>query len=237
MPNIVIIEHESGAPLALFDTWMTQAGAEITVCRPWAGDEVPPLTSFDGWLVLGGEVGAYDDEVAGWLPTVKDRIAHAATQGTPMLGICLGHQLVAVATGGRVTKNPAGQRAGLYDVGWTPAAVDDPLVGGVATPRRAVQWNGDVVVELPEHAVLLASSESGEVQAARFAPSVWGVQWHPEVDRAVVESWSAGQREDYLDRGIDTDATLAEIDAAASELEDAWRPLAEAFVARVGELR
>lgn len=237
MPRIVVIEHESDAPPALFDTWMTQAGAEVTVCRPWAGDEVPALASFDGWLVLGGAMGAYDDEVAPWLPTVKDRIIQAATERAPLLGICLGHQLVAVATGGRVIKNPAGQRAGLFHVGWTSAAANDPLVGSVATPRRAVQWNGDVVVALPEHAELLAVSDSGEVQAARFAPTVWGVQWHPEVDRAVVERWSDGQREDYLDRGIDSDAALAAIEAAASELEDAWRPLAAAFVARVGEPR
>lgn len=237
MSTILVVEHERDAPPALFGTWMAQAGAEVTVCRPWAGDEVPPLASFDGWLVLGGEVGAYDDAAAGWLPAVRDRIAQAATEGTPVLGICLGHQLIAVATGGRVTKNPAGQRAGLYDIGWTPAAANDRLVGGLATPRRAVQWNGDVVVELPKGAELLASFENGEVQAARFAPSVWGVQWHPEVDRDVVEPWSAGQREDYLDRGIDTDATLAAIDAAKAELEEAWRPLAAAFVARVGEPR
>lgn len=236
MPQIVVIEHEKDVPAALFAEWMTQAGADLTVCRPWAGDGVPALASYDAWLVLGGQMGAYDDEDAPWLPAVKERIAEAVTQGTPMLGICLGHQLMAVATGGRVTRNPAGQRAGLFDIGWTQAAAGDSLVGVVATPRRAVQWNGDVVVELPDGAELLAARD-GEVQAARFAPNVWGVQWHPEVDRGVVEAWADGEREDHLDRGIDTEAELSAIAAAAGELEHAWRPLAQAFVARAGGTR
>jgi len=237
MPRILVIEHEADAPVALFGTWLAQAGATLVTCRPWAGDEVPALAEHDGWLVLGGEMGAYDDDRAPWLPAVKERIAEAAERGVPVLGICLGHQLAAVATGGRVARNIAGQRVGLYDVGWCPGADDDALVGGLTGARRAVQWNGDVVVDPGPGAVLLAAMPDGEVQAARFAPTVWGVQWHPEVDRRVVQAWADGQREDHLDRGLDTDRVLEGIEAAAAELERSWRPLAEAFAARVGARR
>jgi GMP synthase (glutamine-hydrolysing) len=240
MSRILVIEHEADAPAALFGEWMGDAGAELVVCRPWAGDEVPPLrgpegAAYDGWLVLGGEMGAEDDDVAPWLPVVRDRIAEAARTGVWVLGICLGHQLAAVATGGRVEVNPAGRRIGLYDVGWLPDADRDPLLGGLGASTRAVQWNNDVVVEPGEGARVLAAFDGGEVQAARFADTVWGVQWHPEVDRRVLESWAEGAHDDGA--GRDVDEVLDEVEAAAEILERAWRPLAEAFAVRAGERR
>lgn len=233
MSRILIVEHEAGAPAALFDGWLRETGAEVIVCRPWAGEEVPPLPVAEGWVVLGGHMGAYDDEQAPWLPAVKARIAEAAETRVSLLGICLGHQLAAVATGGTVIVNPAGQRVGLHDVGWLPEADEDPLMGALDGSRRAVQWNGDIVTELGPGAVPLASLPNGELQAARFAPTVWGVQWHPEADLPVVRGWADGQREDHLDRGLDSDAILAEIEAATPELEASWRPLAAAFVAQL----
>ena len=233
-PSLLVLEHEPACPPALLGEWLADAGCRLTPCRPWAGEEVPPLSAYDGWLVLGGSVGAHDDAEAPWLPTVRARVAEAAGTGVPVLGVCLGHQLAAVATGGEVAVNPAGQRVGLVGVGWTAAAADDPLLGPLASPRRALQWNSDVVVRLPEGARLLAALPGGEVQAARFAPSVWGVQWHPEVDREVLTSWAAGDRDDHLERGIDQEAVLAEVAAARDELEAAWRPLADSFAALLG---
>ena len=127
------------------------------------------------------------------------------------------------------------QRVGIYEIGWTSAAADDRLVAPLATPRRGVQWNSDVVTSLGDGAEVLAAFPDGEIQAARFAPTVWGVQWHPEVDRAVVTSWAEGDRDDHLERGIDQEAVLEMIEAAGSELEAAWRPLAESFVRIVAE--
>lgn len=228
--GLLAVEHEAMCPPALFGEWLAEAGCEVTVCRPWAGDEVPPLEEYAGWLVLGGSMNAQADHLAPWLPEVRARLAQAGRDGVPALGICLGHQLAALALGGTVEVNPAGQRVGLKDVGWTEEATSDPLVGDLATPRRAVQWNSDVVTALPGGAVALARLE-GEVQAARFAPTVWGVQWHPEVDRAVATSWARGDREDHLHRGIDQEALLASIESARHELDEAWRPLAHAFAA------
>ena len=59
----------------------------------------------------------------------------------------------------------------------------------MATPRRGAHWNDDIVTRLPEGAVLMARSSTGEVQAARHAPTVWGVQWHPEVDEPLFRGW------------------------------------------------
>ena len=98
---------------------------------------------------MGGAMGANDDEVLDWIGPVKELIRDAVAEGVPTLGICLGHQLMGAALGGRVTPNPRGQQVGLLEVGWTDEAHDDRLFAGLATPRRGVQWNYDLVVEPP----------------------------------------------------------------------------------------
>ena len=124
----------------------------------------------------------------------------------PVLGICLGHQLAAVALGGAAARNPRGQQFGLLDVGWTPEAHVDALMAPVATPRRGVQWNDDIVTALPPTAVVLARATTGEVQVARFAPTVWGVQLHPEVDEPILRPWAEHDREAHTAIGVDPDA-------------------------------
>ena len=230
MTRILVVEHEAQAPVALLGTWLADAGATVEVCRPWAGDALPEVTGFDGFVVMGGAMGAGDDATHPWLTEVKQQVRLAAEQRVPTLGICLGHQLVAVALGGQVEANPNGQQVGLYDVGWTADAAEDDLVRALG-PARAIQWNNDVVTVVPEGAVVLARTGEGELQAARFAPTVWGIQAHPEADLAVITSWAAGDRDDHLERGIDQEALLAEIDAARAELDRTWRPLGQAFAA------
>ena len=235
--RLLVVEHEPEAPIAHLGTWLIEDGAEIDVCRPWAGDEVPGLAAYDGFVILGGSMGALDDATHPWLTTVKDRIREATHAGVPTLGVCLGHQLIAAALGGTVEVNPRGQQVGLYDVGWRPEARDDELVSGLSPSMRGIQWNSDLVTALPEGAVALAETAEGELQVARFAPMAWGIQLHPEADEPVLQSWAAGDRDDHLERGIDQAAVLAEIDAARAELDEAWRPLANGFVALAGATR
>ena len=223
--RVLVIQHEDDDPIHLMGGWMS--GADLTVCRPYNGDAVPEsVDGFDGMVVMGGAMGAHDDEKAPWLPAVRELIRNAAEARLPTLGICLGHQLCAVALGGEIAVNPKGRQLGLLDVGWTAAAVDDELMGAVVGPRRAMHWNDDVVVDLPAGAVQLATAGTGEVQAARHAPSVWGIQWHPEVDHDLVAAWATeggltpSEKEHLLD-------SLAR---ARPDLDEWWRPLAERFV-------
>ena len=229
--NVLVVEHEDKCPPARVGDWLVEAGCTVEVCRPYAGDELPDLAAYDGFLVLGGPMGADDDAKHAWLGPVKDRVRDAVATGVPTLGICLGHQLIAVALGGTVGRNPRGQQLGLLEVGWTSDAVDDALLGALATPRRGVQWNDDVVTRLPDGATLLAATGAGEVQAARFAPAVWGVQLHPEVDVEVLRPWAESDRGSHEARGIDQAALLRDIAGARAELDAAWRPLAAGFAA------
>lgn len=235
-PKVLVVEHEAACPPAHLGRWLTEAGLELDVVRPYLGQPLPDQAAYDAVLVLGGSVGANDEAVAPWLAPCKDLLRTAVADETPTLGVCLGHQLIADALGGRVSVNPPGQQLGLLDIGWTDPAGADLLLGALATaaPRRGVHWNYDIVIEAPDDARVLARTPEGEIQALRFGPAAWGVQWHPEVDLPVLVSWAEGDRADHLERGIDQQALLDEIDAARDELDQAWRPLAYAFAALIG---
>ncbi len=230
-PRLAVIEHATHCPPARLDEWWGPLALDITVHRPYLGDALPPVTSFDGVVVLGGPMGANDDEQHGWLAPLKDLVRESVESRIPVLGICLGHQLVATALGGTVGVNPRGQAIGLRQVGWTPRAASDPLLGPLAHgPVRAVQWNDDIVTALPDGAVALATTPDGDLQAARFSPLTWGVQFHPEADRGLVARWAELDAERHARQGVDQGRVLDEIDRAHAELGETWRQLVRAFV-------
>jgi GMP synthase (glutamine-hydrolysing) len=231
-----VIEHEAACPPAWMGEWLVDAGLSLDVRRPYYGENLPEdLARHGGLMILGGAMGADDDADHPWLTATKQLVRTAAEVGTPTLGICLGHQLAAVALGGRVAKNPRGQQIGVLDVGWEEPAADDQLFAPLAGPARAVQWNNDIVVAMPEQSVVLAQTPAGEVQAARFAPQVWGVQWHPEAGADIITEWAKDDREDAIERGVDIDGYIAAVADAHEEMRRTWRGLAAGFAAIVHE--
>jgi GMP synthase (glutamine-hydrolysing) len=233
---MLVVEHEAQCPPGWMGEWLAAAGCELDVRRPHAGDALPEdLSGHGGLLVLGGSMDAYADAAHPWLTDVKQLVRLAAEQQVPTLGICLGHQLAAVALGGAVHRNPRGQQIGVIDVGWAPAAATDRLFADLVTARVGVQWNNDVVAVVPPGTEVLARAVTGEIQAARFAPTVWGVQSHPEAGKEIVTAWADNDRDDAIERGVDVDAYLAAVAAARTELRAAWRPLATSFASLVGE--
>lgn len=234
MTRVLVVEHQASCPPRLVGRWLEEAGCTLSVCRPYAGDAVPAPTAYDAVLVLGGDMGAYDDERAPWLPAVRAMIREAVDSSVPTLGICLGHQLVAVALGGEVAKNPGGETIGLRPVGWDPDVTDD-LFGGRTGGEVAMHWNNDVVVAMPDGGTVLARTPDGEVQVARFAPVVWGIQSHPEVDTEVVTWWTDEDHDDLVALGLDADDVVAAMRDAMPDLESWWRPLTRRFAALVDE--
>jgi GMP synthase (glutamine-hydrolysing) len=226
---VLVLQHEDDDPIHLMGTWMEGVG--LAVCRAYDGDPVPSsIEGYDGLVVMGGAMGAHDDEKAPWLPATRELIRLAATASVPTLGICLGHQLCTVALGGEIQVNPNGRQLGLLDVGWTAEAVDDELMGGLVGPRRAMHWIDDVVSRLPDGARQLATASTGEVQAARLAPTVWGIQWHPEVDDGLVAAWAT----DGSLAPTEKERVLDDLVRSRHDLDAAWRPLAQRFSTLVG---
>lgn len=235
-PRISVIEHDIFCPPGLLGQWLVEAGAVLDVRRPYAGDPLPVFDgpdAADGLVVLGGPMDAWDDEHHAWLEPTRELIREASRRGVPTLGVCLGHQLCALALGGMVGRSPRGQQTGLMPIGWQEEAMGDRLLGALAQrvePSRGVQWNDDLVLALPSGAVVLAQTSAGDLQAARFADTVWGVQWHPEVDERLVAPWAEKDEARHAARNLDQAALLRQIADARAELETTWRPLADAFV-------
>lgn len=240
---LTVIEHMPTCPLDRFAGWLTETSDDVRldVVRPWQGDAVPALADAgDGLLVLGGQGHAYDDATSPWLPATRELLAAAVDAGLPTLGICLGAQLLAVATGGRVQVSaPPGREAGVIDVHPRPDAVDDALLGGLAADVPAdhplgggvlaamPSMHADAVVDLPARAVWLASSRLYPYQAFRVGDAAWGLQFHPEVSEDTFAAWAD------LHDDVDTQAVVAQLRDRAAEVEHGGREIAHRFVAVV----
>lgn len=209
--------------------WLAESGVQVDTRRPYAGEELPgDLSGHEGLLVLGGQMGCRDDAVAPWLPATRELLALAARRAVPTLGICLGHQLAAVALGGEVTRNRSGRTVGVLTVEGRPELADDPVFSGTAG-SPVVQWNDDIVTRLPHGARALATNERDDLLLARLAPTVWGVQGHPEAGRAIVASWAEQDLGSAELAGLDVPAVLASVERAQARVDAGWRPVITAF--------
>jgi GMP synthase (glutamine-hydrolysing) len=232
-PRVLLIQPTPYAPVGRLGDWLEWAGLELEVISPSEGDAVPAAPPHDAVVVMGGSMGANDDSLYPWLTELKALLARSAADGLPTLGVCLGHQLLAVACGGRVVRNDAGITAGLRRVGLSPGAASDPLHEVIGSSPVAVQWNNDIVVRMPPGGSVLASTESGVPQAIRTGERAWGVQFHPEADVHRVRNWA---ERDIAAGTMTPDAAeplLDEIEAADQALVASWRPWAERFAAIV----
>lgn len=232
--RVLTIQHEDDCPPARVTAWADAAGVDLNVRRPYAGDRLPDdVTGHAGLVVLGGEMGAYDTSRYTWLGPTQRLIADAVVRETLFLGICLGHQLAAVALGGAVSLRPQGPGSGVMPVAPTAALSQDPVMSALPKGCVTVEWNNDIVSELPTGAVVLSHDEAGHPQIVRYAANAWGVQCHPEVTAEVFDSWVAGKP---LPTHIADAERLAEITTevhrAIPRLEHDWTPAMTSFFGR-----
>jgi len=149
---------------------------------------VPPQTTgFDGLIFMGGPMSVNDP--LPYLEWEMRAIADAVKRGQPVLGICLGSQLIAKALGARVYRNPQ-KEIGWFDLRLTAEGLADPLFAGLAEIHPMFHWHGETF-DLPPSAALLASSARTERQAFRFGDRTYGLQCHPEITPEMISCWCA----------------------------------------------
>ncbi|HEX5990145.1 MAG TPA: type 1 glutamine amidotransferase [Solirubrobacterales bacterium] len=156
----------------------------VRTVKPLAGHPLPPHDEVAGAVVMGGPMNVDEVERFPALAAEREWLAEAVEREMPVLGICLGAQLLARALGAEVRPGEA------PEIGFAPVEVvdpEDPVIGGLAPRAEVLHWHGDVF-DLPEGATHLASSERTACQAFR-AGNAWGVLFHPEADFALVEAW------------------------------------------------
>ncbi len=159
------------------------------VHHPYRGEPLPEAASLGALIVLGGAMGANDDDRYPFLTDLKQLIRVVVQREIPCLGICLGGQLLAAALGGAVVSN-RWEELGTLSVELTAAGVADRLFNRLAGSFTTFQWHHDSF-DLPEGAILLASSAVCPNQAFRVGNCAWGVQFHPEVTEPIIRDWCA----------------------------------------------
>lgn len=228
-PAVLVVQHEDGTGPGWWGGLLADAGLDLHVRHPYAGEELPPTTAYDGLLVLGGAMGPADDDACPWLPATRSLLAAAVQGKVPTFGICLGAELLAVACGGTVRRGPAGPELGVLEVERLPAADDDPVLGPLPTRPKVLQWHWEEMDSLPPGSVLLATSVAYRHQAFRLGDAAWGVQGHPEVTPGIAATWAKADSPLLVAAGRRPEDLVAEVESAADVLAATWRPVAEAF--------
>lgn len=237
--RILAIEHERGTGPQRFGEWLVEAGAEVVVTRPYLGEVIPELGSFDALIVLGGSAGPTEDAENPWFPEVRDLLRRSIAGEFPSLNICLGGEMLAVAADAPITRR-AHPQIGIYELGVTSAGASDLVFGALAGDGStgAASTEGESLpsvlfhqeeMALPPRAELLVTGSDAPVQAFRLGEFAWGTQFHPETDATQIARWLDGN-DLALPAGKTEDSIIAEVEAHDSALVDIGRRLARSFV-------
>ena len=170
------LQHVPFEGLGSIEAWLETAGYEITNTRFFEADELPDLKTIDLLVVMGGPMSVNDEDEFPWLVSEKQFIRKAVDSGKPVLGICLGAQLIASAMGSRIYRNA------VKEIGWFPVhavASNDSSIFSFPVSAKVFHWHGETF-DLPPKATHLAKSDGCENQAFQIGRSVIGLQFHLE---------------------------------------------------------
>ncbi|MEA2023521.1 MAG: type 1 glutamine amidotransferase [Actinomycetota bacterium] len=226
MKPIVVLRNEHDAPPGYLGDALDRRGVEWQVIRLDAGDPLPKPEEVSGVAVLGGAMGAHDEEEFPFLADEKQFLVECTNGGIPVLGICLGCQLLADVLGGRAYRADQAEVV-LAPIEPTLDGRHDPVVAALAG-RPVIRYHQDTF-DMPPGATLLATG-GGFNQAFR-AGSALGLQPHPEVTMDLLGGWLGGGRGRHraIELGTDPDAVIAafatsetEVETMAAGVFDAW---------------
>ncbi len=225
--RVLGVRHPGGGTCGLLAERCEADGHELVEWIPGAGEAMPvPAGELDAIVVFGGGMNVRDVDRLPWLRAEIELLRDALLDGTPVLGVCLGAQLLAAAAGAEVRRSPSPE-IGWFDVARTEEGALDPLLGGLPGRFLAYEWHS-YTFALPAGSVELARSAACP-QAFRLGEYAWGVQYHPEVVPEIVREWALDYRSDpdAIAMGFDPPAHIAE----AAERLPAWMEIGRVLFA------
>ena len=236
MAEVLVLQHDAHEPLGTIEDALRRAGLSHRYVRAQDGETAPgDSAGIAGLIVMGGPMGAYEEQRYPFLTGEKRLIGQALSRGLPTLGVCLGGQLLASALGAPVRQS-ARKEIGWHPVTLTADAAGDALWRGIASPFTGFHWHGDFF-ETPAGAVSLASSALTPCQAFRFGENAYGFQFHLEVTEAIVQDWAAAFAGELAEAGLDAApitagaaGNLPPMQQIASEVFGRWASLTAAVV-------
>lgn len=231
-PHVLVLQHIAPETPGRLAAVLAQAGVALRTVKVFEGEPVPArLDEARGLVVMGGPMGVYEEDRYPHLGDEKRLIQDAVGRDRPVIGICLGSQLVASALGAGV-RYSGRQEIGWHEVTFSEAAATDPLFAGAPRSFVPLHWHGDVF-DRPEGAVALARSAFTELQAFRYGTKVYGLLFHLEADEAVVRGMVGAFAEQARGHGIDPDAIVKAMPERLPSLDAVARPVFERWVALV----
>lgn len=188
MRALILMHHPDEGPGTIGD-YLSAHEVELQTVRLYAGEALPPdPESFEAIVAMGGPMNVYEQNEFPWLEPEDRFLRQALAAEVPLVGICLGAQLIAKALDAPISKNPV-EELGWLDVSLSPDAYGDPLMAGVEPVFGAFHWHGDTFAT-PQGGVRLAASADCANQAFRWR-NAWGLQFHVEVTVDIVATWVA----------------------------------------------
>jgi len=227
MPRLLVFQHVAVEPLGTLDALIRARGHRIRFHNfERDPDAEPDVDRYRGLIVLGGPMNVEDQHRRPHLKTELNAIERALEQGKPVLGICLGAQLLAHVLGAPVQRHRQAE-IGWYDLQVSADGRGDTVLGAAGEQLPVFQWHS-YSYELPLGATHLARTATCEQQAFRFSSNAYGFQFHLEADEAVIERWLTlpSFRTELAAAGLPTDehairAETAKLVAATRRTADA----------------
>ncbi len=218
----VVLQHVEWEGPGNIAREVERRGFKVSVRRLDNGDDVPDVGDLDGLVVMGGPLGAYEEDRYPFLSAECRLLEQAVRHERPVLGVCLGAQLLAKALGAEVFSGH-GAEIGFGSVTLTAAARSDVLFASLPGTLPVFHWHGDTFT-LPRGSALLASSEMYPHQAFRFGRCAYGLQFHVEPDADAFSAWREHLPADIADEWA----------AKLAQVEEAGKVIIEGFFDQAG---
>lgn len=189
--RFLVFQHIAIEHPGIFCDFFEADGIAWDVVELDEGEAIPDFARYDALWIMGGPMDVWEETEHPWLKAEKQAIRDwVKDKGKPYFGLCLGHQLLGAALGGRVDKMPKPE-VGILDINLTEAGKADPLFAGIPPTFQALQWHGAAVLDSPSEAVILADSPVCANQAMRIGDVAYGLQCHTELTTRTVGEWGA----------------------------------------------
>ncbi|MFG1298997.1 type 1 glutamine amidotransferase [Xanthobacter sp. V3C-3] len=188
--KVLVFQHVAEEHPGTFRDFMKADGVAWDPVELDAGEAIPDLAGYDALMVFGGPMDVWQEEEHPWLVAEKAAIHEWIASGRPYLGVCLGHQLLADALGGKVGLMPRPE-VGVTQVELTEAGRASPLFEALPPAFPTLQWHGAAVLVLPPGGTILARNDHCAIQSLQVGSRAFGIQYHVELTDSTVPEWGA----------------------------------------------